>query len=90
MAESFGAIVTTSTAGIIVAANAARRNLTLTNNGTNDVFIGPDNTIATGTGIPLFGGSTRTQDAIPEGYKGDVFGISAANGDIRFWESSTP
>lgn len=84
---SFGPITVGTDAILIVAANASRRNLTIVNNGIGDIYIGPNNTITTSTGVTLFGGSTRDQDIVPEGYKGDVWGIAGSNQNVRFWET---
>jgi hypothetical protein len=83
----FGAVTVGTDAILIVAANSSRRNLSIVNNGLSDIFIGPDNTITTSTGLTLFGGSTRDQDIVPEGYKGAVWGIAGSDQNVRFWET---
>ena len=73
--SNFGAKTITTSATLIVSPASGRRNLSIANNGINDVFIGPDDTVITSNGLPLFGGSTRDRDFTVEGYKGAVYGI---------------
>ena len=86
---SFGTVTVTNSATLIVAANTRRRNLTIVNtSGSQDVFIGPDDTITSSTGLPLYSFSTRDQDIIPEGWQGTVYGITASGtADVRYWET---
>jgi len=85
---AFNTITVTTSATLIVAQNTRRRNLTIVNNSSNVLYIGPDATITTSNAIPLFGRSTRNDDKIPEGYLGDIYGIVASGTiDARFWET---
>lgn len=86
---AYNTVSVADTATQIVAANSARRNLTIVNHGSNTVFIGPDTSITTSNAIPLYASSTRDQDVIPEGYKGAIYGIVAAGTeDVRYWEEN--
>lgn len=88
---SFGTVTVTNSATLIVAANTKRRNLSIVNtSGSTDIFIGPDDTITSSTGLPLYSFSTRDQDRIPEGWQGPVYGITASGtADIRHWETES-
>ena len=73
---SYGAVTVLTTATLIVPANTARRNLTVTNaSASGIIYIGPDTSVATSNGIPLYEFQTRDQDKVPEGYCGPVYGI---------------
>lgn len=80
----------TTSAILIVAANAARQELIITNNSTSpDIFIGPDNTVTATTGLPLYAGQTRERSRGFAIHLGDVYGISASGtADIRVWQST--
>lgn len=84
---AYNAVTVTNSATLIVAANPGRRNLTIVNHGSVDIFIGPDSSVTASNGIPFYSGSTRDQDKIPEGYTGAVYGITASSSsDVRYWE----
>lgn len=85
---SYGPITVADTATLIIAANTARKNLTIVSNSSTVVYYGPDASITTANALPLYGRSTRDQDKIPEGYLGDIYGIVAAGtAEVRFWET---
>lgn len=88
MPANYNKVSVKDTATLIVAANSKRRNITIANNGTNDVFIGSDTAVTTANGLPVFGGSTRDSSKVSEWYAGDIYGIVAIDqtGDIRYWE----
>ncbi len=87
---SYGSTTVTTTATQIIASNTKRKNLTIAN--TSDsyiVYIGPDSSVTTSNGIPLYENQTRDQDKIPEGYLGPVYGIvSSSTADVRYWETT--
>ena len=85
---SYGTVTVTNVATLIVDSNTKRRNLTIANAALMEtVFIGPNSSITVANAIPLYGGSTRDQDRIAEGYLGPVYGIVAAGtADVRYWE----
>lgn len=85
---AYGPITVTISATLIVAANTQRRNLTIVNDGSSTIYIGPDDSITTSNGIPLYGRQGRQDDRIPEGYQGDVYGIiGSGTADVRYWET---
>lgn len=86
---AYNSVTVTDTATEIVGANSSRRNLTIVNNGSNTVFIGPDSSITTANAIPLYASSTRDSDVIPEGYKGAIYGIvESGSENVRYWEEN--
>lgn len=88
MPSNYGTKTVTTNATLIIAANPQRRNLTIVPVD-GDIYIGPDSSITTANGIPLWGGSIRDQDKVPEGYTGDVYGIAGSSIDVRYWETYT-
>jgi len=88
---AFNTVTVTTTATLIIAANAQRRNLTIVNTSLSAiVYIGPDATITTSNAIPLYQNQTRDQDKIAEGYQGDVYGIvGSSTADVRYWETTS-
>jgi len=83
---SFGAIIVTTTPTLIVGANSKRRGLIIDNNTVAPIALGPDDTITTTTGVRLKA-SAQWGLGIPDGWKGDVYGIAfSSTNDVRFWE----
>ena len=77
-----------TSATLIIAPNTQRRNLTISNNSSATIYIGPDDSITTSNAMPLYGRQTRDQDLVPEGYMGPVYGIKASGtSDVRYWET---
>jgi hypothetical protein len=86
---AYAAVSVTTSATLIVGANTQRRNLTIVNDGSSTIYIGPDSSITTSNGIPLYGRQGRAEDRIPEGYQGDVYGIiGSGTADVRYWENT--
>ena len=85
---SYNTITVGTSATLIVGANGKRRNLTLVNTSEAvPVYIGPDSSITTANAVPLYETGTRDQDVVPEGFKGDIYGIvSTGTADVRYWE----
>jgi hypothetical protein len=85
---AYGNVSVLTTATLIVAANCRRKSLHLVNASlTKPIYIGPDASITTVTGFPLYENSTRDQAKIPEGWLGAVYGIVASTtADLRYWE----
>ena len=79
----------TSTATLIIAANAKRQELIITNNSTTpDAFIGMDSSVTTANGLPLYAGQTRERSRGFAIWLGDIYGITASGtADIRVWET---
>ena len=74
----------------IVSANTKRQELILCNSSlTPDIYLGPDSTVTSATGLPLFAGQSRECVKSFPNYKGDIYGISASGtADVRVWENS--
>jgi len=85
---AYGPITVTSSATIIIAANAKRKKLHLVNTSeVRPVYIGPDASITTTNSIPLY--ETQTRDDVKTfGYwLGDIYGITTTGtADVRYWE----
>ena len=79
-----------NTATLIIAANAARQELIITNNSVSpDIYIGPDSSVTAVTGLPLYAGQTREKSRGFAIHLGDVYGITASGtADIRVWETT--
>ena len=85
---SFGNVPILNTATLIVGANTKRQVLTLVNiDPVQPIFIGPDNTVTTANGIPLFEFQTKDQTKTFGSWLGPIYGIVASNtANARFWE----
>lgn len=90
MAATATNVSVTNVATLIIDGNARRQELFITNNGvTPDAYIGPDNTVTSTTGLPLYSGQTRERDRGFGTWLGPVWGITASGtADIRVWETS--
>lgn len=90
MASTYGNKTITTSATLILAANAQRQEFRITNNTvTQDSFIGFDSNLTTSNGLPLYANQTREEqrNGGSRCWLGDIYGIVAANtADIRFWE----
>jgi len=88
---SYGSVTITTSATKIVSANTKRKSLELINTSeAKIVYYGPDNSITSSNALPLYETQTRNRDKIPEGYLGDVWGITASGtADLRYWETVT-
>ncbi len=70
-------------AGVLVAANASRKMLTIYNNGTVDIFLGVDNTVTVANGLLVAPGKSYNT----EQYSGAFWAISSlAAQDARIFE----
>ena len=88
MSQSYGTKTIGATASVIVYANNSRRNLTIVNTDASVVlYIGPDDSVTTANGIPIYGRQSLTMDKISEGFAGAIYGIAASNIDVRYWEN---
>lgn len=85
---AFGSKTILTTATLIVPANCRRKSLSIANTSSSTiVYIGPDNTVTTNNGLPLYENQTRDTDKIAEGWIGDIYGIvSSGTVDLRYWE----
>ena len=85
---AYGSITVSTAATLVVLANCARRNLTMVNSSESTVvYIGPDSSVTTSNGIPLYETQTTHKDTFPESFKGSVYGIvSSGTADVRYWE----
>jgi hypothetical protein len=77
-----------NTATLIVAANANRLNLFVTNNGSTVCYVGKDSSVTTTNGIQLNQNDVMVEDnSGRRGYLGNIYGIvSSGSADIRYWE----
>lgn len=78
----------TTSATSIVTANTARISLIIENEGDEIVYIGPDSSTTSGSGVALIQGGTYTEDSGGmRMFMGDVWGITTTStSDIRYWE----
>ena len=84
---SYGAVSVGVAATLIISANTRRRSITIVNDSSGTIYTGPDSSITTVNGTPLYGRQARTDGRIPEGYQGDIYGIiGAGTADVRYWE----
>lgn len=90
MSQSYGNVNVTTVAIQIVAANNARRGLVITNTSSSvDIYYGPDASVTTSTGLPLYANQTLTLDKVPEGYGGAIYGITASGtAAVRYWQNA--
>ena len=88
MSYSFGSVsVISNTPTLVIASNTNRKGLLINNNGTETMFIGPDNTIAPSTGMPVAQSQYYNDSGNYDAWRGDVWGVTISNTvDIRYWE----
>lgn len=89
MASSVNTVTVSSTATLIIAANANRQELIITNNSVStDIFIGIDSSVTSSTGLPLYANQSREKSRGFGTWLGPVYGITASStADIRIWET---
>ena len=79
---NIGAITVTTAATLIKAANTDRYSISVYNNGSATIYVGPDDTVTTSTGMPIPAAAEREIKATTA-----VYGIiAAATANIRYWE----
>jgi hypothetical protein len=79
----YGAVTVDSTATLIRAANSARGQLTLQNNG-NDIWLGNNVSVTSSNGIKISSGSSVSIKSA-----NSIYGIALTDGqDIRYWEDN--
>lgn len=87
---AYGNVTANDVAKILVANNSKRQELTIVNySSTTDVFLGPDSSVTSSNGIPLFSLQRNDRWKGPAGsYLGDIYIICASGqtADIRYWE----
>jgi len=88
---AYGSKTITTAATLIVGANAKRQVLMIVNHSSKICFIGPDASITTATGIPLYEYSSKENTKAIGYYLGDVYAIASdvGNSDVRYWEVNT-
>ena len=70
MAMNTGQASMTQTVGAIISANSLRKSLTLTNIGSNDVFIGNDGSVTASNAFKLAPGDTFVDEVYTGAYQG--------------------
>ncbi len=72
----------------ILSANTQRQSFIITNNEDDEtVYLGPDNTVTTIDGIPIFAKGFMASDKGFNLYRADIFGIVASGtADVRVWD----
>ncbi len=86
---AYAAVSVTTSAKLIVAANAQRHSLVLHNaSGGARVYLGPDSSITASNAIPFDMGSNWDADSGGvKMYTGPIYGItSSGTADVRYWE----
>ena len=87
---AFGAKTVTNVATLIVSPNRERIGLTIVNNGTETIYLGPDNTVTVNNGLPLAQTGNLTEQnggAGTEMYYGAIWGIATTGPvNVRYWE----
>ena len=84
---SYGAATIVTAALKVISANDRRLSHIITNQGPSTVFLGPDSSLTTNTGIALSSGSNLTEDSGGDKlYQGDIYAISESSSNLRYWE----
>jgi len=83
---SVGQVTVGTTATLIRPENLGRRFLVIVNNSGGSIFIGPDNTVTTTTGLEIPTGLALDLTRLLEGYTGPIYGIASAPRTISYWE----
>lgn len=84
---SYNTVTVGNTATLIVAANNNRKGLIVFNNGSANLFIGPDTAVTTANSLPMIPLATFSQSGERDVYRGAIYGIVASStNDVRYWE----
>lgn len=88
MATSYGNISVADTATLIIAAEADRKVLSIANDEASaTVYIGPDASVTTSNGLPLYAGQIQDNTKTHGLWAGPIYGIVASGtADVRYWE----
>jgi len=87
---AYGTITVTDSATLIIANSDQRKALKITNMSEGTVvYIGPDSSITTTNGTPLYETQKSEDTFLGLGFwRGDIYGIVTTTGsaDVRYWE----
>jgi len=86
--DNTATVTVTTSATLILAANADRHSFLLANTSSGTVFIGPRNDVTAANGTPVLQDGSLAEDSSgTKLYTSDIFGIVAAGtSDVRIWE----
>jgi len=87
---AYGSKTVTNVATKIISANYERKTLCLTNLSESVlVYIGPDASVTTANGFPLYQTQSLDNKKVSGFYLGDIYGITASStADVRYWETT--
>ena len=86
---AYGSTTITTATTLVVEANTRRQMLILVNNSSNICYYGPDASVTSSNGIPLYEYSTNENTkSIGGKYLGPIYAtaVSSSNAEIRYWE----
>lgn len=86
---AYNTVTVGATATLIVAANANRHSVIITNTSTSvNLYIGPDSSVTTSNGILVStsGGNLTEDNSGTRIYTGPIYGIAGSSIDVRYWE----
>ena len=85
---SYGTITITTSPTLIVGPTSFRNSIIMSNVGSQPVYIGPDDSITTADGMPLYESAYWNHDTGgTKSYMGPYYGIVVSGtGEVRYWE----
>lgn len=88
MATTYNNVSVGTSATLIIAANEDRKVLSIANDEASaTVYIGPDASITTSNGLPLYAGNVQDNTKTHGLWAGPIYGIVASGtADVRYWE----
>lgn len=86
MSASYNTVTVATSATVILAANNGRRGVFIKNQGANNLYVGMDSGVTSGSGILLFPQDTWSMNG-DRCWKGAIYGIATSSSDdVRYWE----
>lgn len=88
MAIAYSNVTVQSTSPTLIkASNNARRGIQVYNNGNVIIYVGPDSSVTTSTGIPVLPQSLYETSGEKQGWRGAIYGLAASStSDVRYFE----
>jgi hypothetical protein len=87
MAISYGTETVTISAVKVLDANSGDRTRQICNTDSSvTAYFGPDSSVTTANGMPLYPTQSLANEEILAGYKGDVYVITGSSADIRYFQ----
>lgn len=87
MSTSYTNVTVTTAPTLIIPPNPARKGYGFVNNGTGNLYFGPDSSITTSNGMIVLTTGNVTDSGDQSSFKGSIYGVvSTGTADVRYWE----